>query len=101
MYLDVRAAAQACKKQLHRAEVMLPLANATAEECHAAHEAATHILSRNRSLSSKKNVPGRYVASGRPTTMLESHREDLHHALSHLREVQRRVRRQWLNARTH
>ena len=86
MYLDVRAAAQACKKQLHRAEVMLPLANATAEECHAAHEAATHILSRNRSLSSKKNVPGRYVASGRPTTMLESHREDLHHALSHLRE---------------
>ena len=65
---------------------MLPLANATAEECHAAHEAATHILSRNRSLSSKKNVPGRYVASGRPTTMLESHREDLHHALSHLRE---------------
>lgn len=116
MHLDVRAAAQACKKQLHRVEVMLPLATATGEECLKAKSAAEYLLSSNKSLSSMpgvslerwKNAPGgedegdadasttemksarsttgRSASPRRPTMLLSMHREALHHALRHLKE---------------
>ena len=83
----VHAAAQSVRRHQLRAESMLPLAEATEQECAAALQIAHTALSANRVLRggvvpSHKAVPGRFVPSVRPTAaMRDGQREELRHAL--------------------